>query len=97
MQYSVSVNLVPWLKHRKETASKTLYEESMLSLLRAAEIKMDGMIQYSSFNFESHEVLCYTKVMHDPLEDKELVQCLHYYIQEVAVYNRKEKDASIVK
>ena len=61
---------------------------------------MDGMIQYSSFNnvnFESHEVLCYTKVMHDPLEDKELVQCLHYYIQEVAVYNRKEKDASIVK
>ena len=35
--------------------------------------------------------------MHDPLEDKELAQCLYYYIQEVAIYNRKEKDASIVK
>ena len=52
----------------------------MLSLLRAAEIKIDGMIQYSSFNndnFEPHEVFYYTKVMCDPLEDKELVQCLH--------------------
>ena len=29
---------------------KPLYQESMLSLLCAAEIKMNGMIQYSSFN-----------------------------------------------
>ena len=65
---------------------KPLLKQSTSSLvcLSLREFAINGMVEYKvADKFPVGEVFYYLKVQHDPLNDKELVDCLYDYIQAV--------------